>query len=90
VDKGDGRVGQSGDGVVSISQIPGLVCSGVPVKIEEEVWLGSYLSMCYQGGMVGRESGDGLREACRDRVYLRGGADKSQAGKAALVAYKNR
>jgi len=39
---------------------------------------------------VGREGGDGLREARCGRAYLRGGADEPQAHKAALVAYQNR
>ena len=53
MDEGNGRVGQSGDGVMSESRIPELVRSGAPVEIEQEIWLGSNLPKCYQGGTVG-------------------------------------
>jgi len=90
VDERDGRVSQSGDGIVPVPRIPGLVRSGTPIKIEEEIRLGSNLSTRFQRGTVGREGGDRLREACRGRVYLRGGANKPQASQATLVAYKSR
>ena len=71
----DGRICQSGDGVVSVSWFLGLVRGGTPVEVEEEIGLGGDLPMRQQGGTVGREVGNGLREACRGWVYLRGGAD---------------
>ena len=74
--EGDGRVSQSCDSVVSVPWVLGLVWSGAPVKVEEEVRLEGNLSTCQQRGSMGQEGGDGPREACRGRVYLRGGADK--------------
>jgi len=47
VDKGDSHVSQGGDGVVSVSQIPDLICGGVPVEIEKEIGLGGNLLTRY-------------------------------------------
>jgi len=74
--QGGGGVGQSCDGVVSVPWILGLVRSRTPVEVEEEIGLRSNFPARYQGGTVGREGGNGLREACRGRVYLRRGADE--------------
>jgi len=57
-------VSQSGDGIVSVPRIPGLVHSGTPIEIKDEIRLGGNLSMRYQGGTLGGEGGDGLKEAC--------------------------
>jgi len=70
--KGGGRIGQSCDGVVSVPGILCLVRSRTPIEVEEEIRLRGDLPMRHQGGTVGRESGNGFREACRGRVYLRG------------------
>jgi len=85
-----GRVSQCCDGVVSVPWVLGLVRGGTPVEVQKEVGLGGNFPTRYQSGTVGREGGDGLREACSGRVYLRGGADEPLARKAALVAYQNR
>jgi len=53
VDARDGRLWQGGDGIVPVPQIPGLVCSATPIKIEEEIRLGGNLSTYYQKGKVG-------------------------------------
>jgi len=53
VDERDGRVGQSGNGIMTVPQIPGLVRSGGPIQVEEEIGLGGNLSTCYQRGTVG-------------------------------------
>jgi len=74
--EGDGRIRQSCDGVVPVSQVLGLVWGGTPVEVEEEIGLGGNLPMRQQGGQVGREGGNGLREACGGRVYLPGAADE--------------
>ena len=74
--KGDSRVSQGCDGIVLISWVLGFVQGGAPVEIEEEVRLRGNFPTRYQGGTVGREGGDGLRETCQGRVYLRSGADK--------------
>jgi len=74
--EGDGRVSQGCDGVVPVPWVLGLVWGRTPVEIEEEIGLGSNFATRYQGGTVGREGGDGLREACCGRVNLRGGADE--------------
>jgi len=60
----DGRISQGCDGVVSVPRVLGLVQSGTPVEVEEEIRLGGNLPIRYQGGAVGREGGNGLREAC--------------------------
>ena len=88
--EGDSRIRQSWHRVVSVSWVLGLVRDGVPVEVEEEVGVGGNLPTRQQGGMVGGEGGNGFREACRGRVYLRWGADEPQASKAALVVYKSR
>jgi len=72
----DGRVSQGCDGVVTVSWVLCLVRSRTPLEIEEEVGLGGNFPTRQQCGMVGREGGDGLREAGRGRVYLRRGADE--------------
>jgi len=74
--EGDGRVSQSCDGVVSVPWVLGFVRGRTPVEVEEKIRLGGNLPTHYQSGTVGRECGDGLREACRGRVNLRGGADE--------------
>ena len=74
--KGDGRIGQGCDGVMSIPWVLGLVRSRTPVEVEEEIGLGGNLPTCQQGGTVGREGGNGLRESCRSRVYVRRGEDE--------------
>ena len=88
--EGAGCVSQSRDGVVSLPRVLGLVRSRTPVEVEEEIRLGGNFPTRYQGGTVGREGGDGPREACCGRAYLQGGAEKPQARKAALVVYQNR
>jgi len=75
--EGDGRISQSCDGIVSVPRVPGLVRGRTPVEVEEEIRLGGNLPTRQHGGVVGRESGDGLRETCCGGVYLRGGADES-------------
>ena len=75
---------------MSVPWILGLVLSRTPVEVEEEIRLRSNFPALYQGGTVGREVGNGLREVCRGGVYLRRRADEPYASKAALVAYKNR
>jgi len=72
----NGRVGKGCDGVVSVSWVLGLVQSGTPVEVAEEIRLGGSLPTRYLGGTVGRESGDGFRKTCRGTVNLRRGADK--------------
>jgi len=72
---------------VFVSRVPGLVRTRKPVEVEEEVGLRGYFPTGYQGCTMQRECGDRLREAGCGWVYLRGGADEPQAGKAALVAY---
>jgi len=37
VDERDSHVSQSGDGIVPVPRIPGLVRSGTPIEIEEEI-----------------------------------------------------
>jgi len=69
-------VSQSCDGVVSVPRVLGLVRIRTPVEVEEKIRLGGNFSTCHQSGTVGREGGDGPRETCRGRVYLRGGADE--------------
>ena len=44
--KGDGRTGQGCDGVMSIPWVLGLVRSGTPVEVEEEIGLGGNLPTC--------------------------------------------
>jgi len=44
--KGDGSIGQGGDGVMSIPGVLGLVQSGTLVKVEEEIGLGGNLRTC--------------------------------------------
>jgi len=73
---GDGRISQSCDGVVTVSWVLCLVRSRTPVEIEEEIGLGGNFPTCQQRGTVGREGGDGFREVCRGKVYLRRGADE--------------
>jgi len=75
---------------MSVPRVLGLVRSRTPVEVEKEIRLGVNLPTRYQGGTVGRECGDGLREGCCGGVYFRRGADESWASKAALVAYQNR
>jgi len=72
----DGRVSQSCDGVVSVSRVFRLVRSGTPVEVEKEIGLGGNLPARQQEGTMGRQGRDGLGEACRGRVDLRGGANK--------------
>jgi len=74
--EGDGRVSQSCDGVVPVPLVLGLVRGRTPVEVEEEIRLGGNFATCYHSGTVGREGGDGPREARCGRVYLRGGADE--------------
>jgi len=74
--KRGGRVSQGCDGVVSVPWVLGLVRCRAPVKVEEQVRLGGDLPMCRQGGTVLGEGGNGFREACRGRIYLRRGADE--------------
>ena len=74
--EGGSRVRQSCDSVVSIPWVLGLVRSRTPVEVEEEIWLGGNLPMRHQMGTVGREGGDGFREASGGRVYLWWGADE--------------
>jgi len=74
--EGGGRVCQGSDGVVSVSWVLGLVWSGPPVEVEEEVGLGGDFPMCQQSGPVARDGGNGFGEACRGRVYLWRGADE--------------
>ena len=74
--KGDSRISQSCDGVVSVPRVLGVVRSRTAVEVEEEIRLRCNLPTCYQGGTVGQEGGNGLRETCRSRVYLRRGADE--------------
>jgi len=74
--EGDGHVSQSCDGVVLVPWVLGIVRGRTPVEVEEQIRLGGNFPTHYQGGTVGREDGDGLREACCGRVYLRGGADE--------------
>jgi len=76
VDEGDGRVSQGCDGVVSVPWILGLVRSGAPVEVEDEVRLGGNFPARYRSGTVGREGWDRLRETCCGRVYLWRGADE--------------
>ena len=73
---GGGGVSQSWDGIVSLPWILDHVRSRTPVEVEEEIRLGGNFPTRYQGGTVGREGRDGLREACCGWVYLRGGADE--------------
>ena len=74
--EGDGRIRPSCDGVVSVCWVLGLVRGGAPVEVEEEVGLRGNLPTRQPGGTVGRQGGNGLREVCRGRVYLWGGADE--------------
>ena len=74
--KGGGGVSQSYDGVVSVPWILGLVWGTTPVEVEEEIRLRGNFPTRYQGGTVGREGGNGLREACRGGVYFRRRADE--------------
>ena len=74
--EGGCRVSQGCDGVVSIPGVLDLVRSRTPVEVKEEVRLGGNFPTRYQGGGVWRKGGDGPREACCGRVYLRRGADK--------------
>ena len=74
--EGDGRASQSCDGVVSVPWVVGLVRGKTPVEVEEEIRLGGNFPMRYQGGTVGREGGDSLRETGCGRVSLLGGADE--------------
>ena len=53
VDERDGCVSQSGDGIVPVPKIPGLVCSGRSIEIEDEIRLGGNLSTRYQRGTIG-------------------------------------
>ena len=53
IDERDDRVGQSGDGIMPVPRIPGLVRSGVLIEIEEEIGFGGNLSTRYQRGTVG-------------------------------------
>ena len=72
----DGCVSQSRDGVVPVPWVLGLVRSRTPVEVKEEIRLGGNFPTRYQGGTVGGDGGNRLREACRSRVYLRRGADE--------------
>ena len=76
MNEGDGRVSQSCDGVVSVPRVPELVRSRAPVEVEEEIRLGGNCPTRYQGGAMWREGGEGFRETCCGRVYLRRGADE--------------
>ena len=75
--EGDSRISQGCDGVVPVPWVLGLVRGRTPGEVEEEIRLGGNFPTRYQGRTVGREGGDGLREVCCSRVYLRGGADES-------------
>ena len=75
--EGDGRVSQTCDGVVSVSWVLVLVRSRTPVEIEEDIRLGGNLPTRYQGGTVGGEGVNRLRETCRSRVYLRRGVNEA-------------
>jgi len=90
VHDGESLVSQSRDGLVSVPRALGLVRIRMPVKVEKEIRLGGNFPTRHQGGTVGRECRDGVRESCCGGVYLRGGADESYASKAALVAHQNR
>jgi len=70
--EGDGRVSQSSDGIVPVPWVHSLERGRTPVEVEQEIRLGGNFPQHYQGGTVGREGGDRLREACCGRVYLRG------------------
>ena len=74
--EGDGHASQSRDSVVPVPRVLGLVRGTTPVEVEKEIRLGGNFPTRYQGSTVGREGGDGLREACCGRIYLRGGADE--------------
>jgi len=77
VHEGDGSVGQSRDGVVSLPRVPGLVRSRAPGEVEEEIRLEGNFPTHYQGGGVGRECREGPRKPCCGGVYLWGGPDES-------------
>jgi len=74
--KGDSRIRQSCDDIVSVSWVLGLVWGGTLVEVEEEIGLGGNLPTRQQCDTVGREGVNRLRVVCGGRVYLRGGADE--------------
>ena len=76
MNEGCGRVSQGRDGVMSVPRVLELVRSRTPVEAEEEIKLGGNFPTRYYGGAVCRDSGDGLREACRGRIYFRRGANE--------------
>ena len=53
VDERGGCVSQSCDDIMPVPRILGLVGSGTPIEVEQEIRLAGNLPMRYQGGPVG-------------------------------------